>query len=261
MHAKQVSPNEILIFDTAGELFSGINFGYYRPWIFPLISTEGTNILRELPPDHGFHNGGFFGHYPVISGITVHNFWGAPPFRKSDDSLAEHLGRIISEVMAVEEESHRIVVRLSCCWVNSEEATIIKECRRYDFFCTESSRTLRTTSILNNQTESDLIFKTTKFSGHAFRLSSEISGNSELTWSKREEPKRISGFSSLDNSIAVQTSNLCVTFSGSEDCEVFARSYGLVALNPFSRSDVQLPPRGSYRFFSEVSLFPSLQTR
>ena len=99
--------------ESASRCIAGFGWNWCRPWIYPLYTPAGRQVLQEFPFDHPFHNGCFTGIHPVIHGDRSHNFWATPPQRSVEDSLLQNLGRVTlsapPELSVVRDELHALL--------------------------------------------------------------------------------------------------------------------------------------------------------
>ncbi|MFM8865966.1 MAG: DUF6807 family protein [Limnohabitans sp.] len=73
----------------------GVGAHWYRPWVYPLYTPAGHQVLQEFAFDHPFHNGCFAGLHPVVQDGRASNFWATPPQRQADDPMLADLGRVV----------------------------------------------------------------------------------------------------------------------------------------------------------------------
>lgn len=262
MKVRELNRQQICVFNDDDELIAGVNLGRYRPWIYPLFTPSGQNVLREFPPDHGFHNGAFFGHYPLVVDGLAHNFWGAPPFRGKDDEMARSVGTIRSKPREIVEKFGIAEVSLNCEWITENDRKILEEIRVYLFTESCGIYSFKTISRIQNVSSSVLVFEKTKCSGHAMRLShnfclqhgaSLFLGSGEISLSEAHGlgiPER--GVSVHSRSGFHKTSTL--NFLGEIGVPLFLRDYGLTAVNPFLSQSKTLLQQEAFQFYSEVFL-------
>jgi len=262
MKVKQLSNQQICIYGDRGELIAGINLGRYRPWIYPLCTPNGKNILREFPPDHGFHNGAFFGHYPLVVNGVDHNFWGAPPFRDREDEMRINVGLIQSSVNEITSCNEDTRILLNCRWISYRGEELLEERRSYECSSFAGCYRFKTGSVLKNISQASVLFQQTKFSGHAMRLSHFfcvangallLRENDELSIAEvhgkpisKKGVKLLAG-QNLDKPNYIE-------FMESGKSNFFLRDYGLVALNPFFSQSVSIDFGDSFQFESEILL-------
>jgi hypothetical protein len=257
MRASKIGDREIHILSGNGMVIAGININYYRPWIYPLCSPSGINILREFPPDHGFHNGFFFGHNPVVCKEKKFNFWGAPPFRSKDDELQENLGRITAQIKDVAESRDRVDVLLIAEWGSIDGTTILLEHRYLSVQIAQAVSTIETESVLTNVTDDVVTLLQSKFSGHTLRLNNQID---------------IAKIAALPNYLcsmnAKTITGLEIDLIGYQVCGIgyelefyleksahfLSRNYGFLSANPFFNQSKSLKPGEKTVIYTKINL-------
>jgi hypothetical protein len=238
MRALKTRFNELLILDHRQVICAGINWNTHRPWLYPLRSPKAREILREFPPDHGFHNGGFFGHTPVISNDVSFSFWGAPPFRGPDDSLAHNAGSIrCNDYSVLQTSPDDVQVSLHCTWEAPDGRALINEIRSYAFCCAdETTYSCRIESQLSAYPE-PVTLQVSKFSGLAMRLSHEFTidhGASVEIGEQAVTADEVHGKPASDLPLTlIDRSGSCrIQFRALHtEGNWFFREYGLLALN------------------------------
>jgi hypothetical protein len=257
MQVREISKQEVHVINDDGSIIAGINIGYYRPWIYPLCTTSGINVLREFPPDHGFHNGAFFGHYPLMYEEVGHNFWGAPPHRSPNDELSINVGRVSVTETLWESSARSAIVSLVCFWIDHEERVLLLEKRNYDFQLDDASLTARITSNLKNLSNKSIKLLNSKYSGHAFRLATmftEKNGAQIYMNNQLSSASMAHGMSTRRNLLSVRVANEDISFEGTGDSYFFIRNYGLISINPFLRADKILNANRFFTFSSALKI-------
>jgi Methane oxygenase PmoA len=257
MRYDQVSNQESRLYLANGELVAGINIGTYRPWIYPLIAPSGINILREFPPDHGFHNGAFFGHNPVRQDAVNHNFWGAPPFRSDNDPLGLNLGyqKVLANDVRIENAS--AIITLNIIWIGNNNITLIDETRTITVCYVEGAYKISISSLLKNRLNSSLILGKTKFSGHAFRLDVSALRLKAALYKINNVVHTIDALHEKimrKDTFSIATDTATLEFSSPDNSVFFVRPYGFVSCNPFLHSDQILPEKASITFTTNLKL-------
>ena len=256
MQVREINKQELHVLKDDGSIIAGVNIGYYRPWIYPLCTPAGVNILREFPPDHGFHNGAFFGHYPLVANGLTHNFWGAPPFRSESDEIAVWVGRLSSRLASVKVHENNVTLILDCAWISHEGDTIVDEQRTFSIETSFEQTRLHTKSTLLNTSKQLVSFNKSKCGGHAYRLSAQAFAFEDciVTTSDNEIGiERAHGTcAEHDKKITISSGKTTLELGASPDCFYFVRSYGLVCANPFLELQKKLHANESYTFYSKL---------
>jgi hypothetical protein len=250
MQAIKTRFNEILIVDRRQEILAAINWNAHRPWLYPLRTPHGREILREFPPDHGFHNGVFLGHTPIVLNQAEHSFWGSPPFRGQDDPLADNPGDIkVTDYRIAQSDPEKVRVELFCSWETKHAVALIEETRSFIFSQTGSSGySCRIESQLSTQA-GKVSLQSSKFSGLAMRLAHEFThlhGASVMIEDAPGSIDQIHEQSAFDHPFTL--------FDRSRTCRIhiralhsrgqwFFRQYGLLALNACMTDTLELLPR------------------
>lgn len=257
MKVREISKQELHVLNDDGSIIAGINIGYYRPWIYPLCTPSGINVLREFPPDHGFHNGAFFGHYPVLYEEVGNNFWAAPPYRGPTDELSISVGRVSVRETVWESNVRSAIVSLVCFWIDHQESVLLLEKRNYNFELGNASLTARITSNLKNISTKPIKLLHSKCSGHAFRLASmftEENGAQIYMNNQISSASMAHGVSTRQNVLSVRAANEDISFEGTGDSYFFARNYGLISINPFLKTDKILDLNQFFTFSSVLKI-------
>lgn len=257
MQVKNIKDKEYQVTTDDGIIVAGVNLGYYRPWIYPLCTPSGLNVLREFPPDHGFHNGAFFGHYPVLHDENEHNFWGAPPFRYEDDEIARNVGRLESSVIKTSCSDTLVSFQINCDWITDNKKLICREIRSINVSSRMKSTKIEIKSQITNLGSSDLLFRKSKCSGHAYRLASQVTDGIDRSLTLNGCPSSVQEVherNAYRNCIGISTDLISISLRASDNCDYFVRDYGLVSANPFLSKSVVLKPNDCYKFDSTMKL-------
>lgn len=262
MKVRELNRQQICVFNDDDELIAGVNLGRYRPWIYPLFTPSGQNVLREFPPDHGFHNGAFFGHYPLLVNDVGHNFWGAPPFRDENDEMGKHVGIVQSSLRDIVIHKQCAQITLNCNWITDKKEEVIQEVRTYRLSVFPDYYLFKTTSILKNIHPDVITFEKTKCSGHAMRLSHDfclVNGAKLYKGAKEASVTEVHGQSVPDEGLVIKGSSklrrsTSIIFTKNSQTIFFLRNYGLTTLNPFFQSTMRLGEHEYFEFSSEVIL-------
>lgn len=256
MRVREVSKQELHVLNDDGSIVAGINVGYYRPWIYPLCTPSGINVLREFPPDHGFHNGAFFGHYPVIYKGVEYNFWGAPPVRGPDDILSTNICRISTEISSIKCESQLTAIELICTWSSIDGLDLMIEKRSHHIMCNKAETRYMCKTSLRSKVSEPIKLSKTKFSGHTFRLTPYLFSNDVFITNKYYgvDTDSLHGQAFAGQRFKFRLGNVYMTVGASENCHFFLREYGLMSINPFLRADRTLKKDVPFEYYSSVSI-------
>jgi hypothetical protein len=114
-----------------GRCVAGWGWHWYRPWLYPLYTPGGRQVLEAFPFDHPFHNGCFVGLHPVVHMGRHHNFWGTPPMRQPSDPLTEDLGRVsnASEPLLSARGGRELQAELDLHWLGCDGTLLLREHR------------------------------------------------------------------------------------------------------------------------------------
>lgn len=208
-------PNGLLVF--AGErCLAGIGRHWYRPWLYPLYTPAGNQVLQEFPFDHPFHNGCFVAQHPVRCGGREANLWAVPPPREPNDELFVNVGRV-----EVQELSLPV---LKSVWrapggeaVLDEERSFSFEVKERETVCDVASRKIANYG--------DVELPATKFGGIGVRVEPRllpVAGGRII--GKHDAASRF---------VAYENGRFGLALMGSdESVPWFVRAYGLVTYNP-----------------------------
>lgn len=255
MRIKETSKHEFHILRSDGNLVAGVNIGFYRPWIYPLHSSSGVNVLREFPPDHGFHNGAFFGHSPLVHEECQHNFWAAPPFRSEYDSLSHNVGRISTESTRITSGEDFGQITLYCDWLTHDGIKLCSESRTIRLYVCGDKTFCRIETSIKNVSSKSVTFEQTKFSGHAFRLSPIITSHVRTTLFINNVPSNVQeahGSLALNRKLSIISDSVELSLTASDFCHFFVRDYGLISANPFLIQSKTLKASEIFKYFSEL---------
>ncbi len=233
----------VMVLSPLGNPVAGIGHNFFRPWLYPLYSPSGRQVLQEYPFDHPFHNGLFIGWNPIKHKGRDHNFWATPPQRSEPDPMMANLGQVKTLdccVIQSSEESLQLTQGLE--WVDSDGNKLFRETRTFTFWQPSIlSHAVRMESILNCLTTYPIIFEPTKFAGVGVRLDPALTpalgGRFENSSGEIGNAKCFHG--NCFESLTVRSSNGCLELKIHPEGFLgpwFVRDYGLVLLNPSSPS-------------------------
>lgn len=216
-------PGGLLVF-AGGRCLAGIGANWYRPWLYPLYTPAGAQVLREFPFDHPFHNGCFVGQHPVRAAGRETNFWAVPPAREPNDPLFAHVGRV--EVTALE------LPLVRCTWRDAQGEPVLDEERSFQFTIREDSVACEVAS-RKVAAYGDLEFPATKFGGIAVRVDAQLlpAAGARIV-GRHGEASRFVAYENGAFGLAL----LC---DGSAPW--FLRDYGLACFNPTWEAPRALP--------------------
>ena len=113
----------------------GFGSNYYRSWVFPLYTPQGLTVVQEFPFDHPFHNGFWVAQGPVLFERKESHFWAAPPYRRPNEPLFTHLGRVeAGRAPTIETHMSGVRFTLRSVWRDSQERPVLDETRIVDLF-------------------------------------------------------------------------------------------------------------------------------
>ena len=147
-------PSGVLVFDD-GRCVAGIGWNAYRPWLYPLYTPAGRNVLQEFPFDHPFHNGCFVGQSPVLAGGRSSNFW----------DIFSNAGRV--EVDSLE------FPLMKCVWRDAKGEPVLDEERVFKLELRERGTVCEVTS-RKIAAYADLDFPPSKFGGIGVRVDPQL---------------------------------------------------------------------------------------
>lgn len=215
-------PNGLLVF--AGErCIAGIGHNWYRPWLYPLYTPAGCQVLQEFPFDHPFHNGCFVAQHPVRFAGREANFWAVPPQREPQDDIFVNVGRV--EVVTLE------FPRMRSVWRDPAGAPMLDEERVFDFEVT-GTETRCTVTSRKIARYGDLAFPATKFGGIGVRVDPQLlpaAGTRIL--GRHDAPSRF---------VAYENDRFGLALIGEGSAPWFLRDYGLAAWNPTWKQSLSL---------------------
>jgi Methane oxygenase PmoA len=236
-------PQGVMVISALGNPVAGIGHNFFRPWLYPLYSPSGRQVLQEYPFDHPFHNGLFIGWHPIKHGGRENNFWATPPQRSDPDPMMNNLGQVRAIESSVIQSSETCIQLTQLLdWVDIDGKKLFNETRTFTLWQPGMlSHAVRMESTLTCLTADPIIFEHTKFAGIGVRLDPALTpalgGHFE---NSSGEVGRASLFhGNYFESLSVRSRN--------DDLELkinpngftapwFVRDYGLVLLNPSSPS-------------------------
>jgi hypothetical protein len=239
-------PQGLLAFNEGrGVPVAGIGHHHYRPWLFPLYTPSGQQVLQEFAFDHPFHNGCFMGWSPVRVNGSDHNFWATPPQRTQHDPMMEHLGRQRLEGdIHLAREGAAIVATMSLAWVAQDGTPLMTEERR---FTVRADATLHQVSVESRlqALDSDIALPVTKFAGLGVRLDVRLTQVAGAVFSgdsghgdAGQLHGRASSFIDIEGKHGSHPFGL--RLSSRRSLKWFVRGYGLVLLNPVTEAPLCL---------------------
>lgn len=92
---REIPQGWLAVDESSGLCVAGLGGHWHRPWIYPLYTPRGRQVLHAFPFDHPFHNGCFAGIHPIEYQGRAHNFWATPPQRQDADPMMQGLGRVL----------------------------------------------------------------------------------------------------------------------------------------------------------------------
>lgn len=108
----------------------GVGSHWYRPWVYPLYTPAGYQVLQEFAFDHPFHNGCFIGLHPVVQDGQASNFWATPPQRQADDPMMRDLGRVVlAQPPHLWADAEQLGAHLSLDWLGADGQVLLYEQR------------------------------------------------------------------------------------------------------------------------------------
>ncbi len=164
-------PQGMLAFDRLhGVPIAGIGQSFMRPWIYPLYTPGGYQVLQEFAFDHPFHNGCFIGWHPVRYDGVDHNFWATPPARSAPDPMMTNLGRIEAiSPPSLTAAPDFLTAELALRWRSETGAVLAEELRSLRFWATGCGHGIDLRSQLR-AVNHPLELPATKFAGIGIRL-------------------------------------------------------------------------------------------
>lgn len=232
-------PQGVLAFDRLhGAPIAGLGQSFMRPWIYPLYTPGGYQVLQEFAFDHPFHNGCFIGWHPIRSDGIDHNFWATPPPRSSPDPMMAHLGRIeATSPPTLAAGPDALAAELSLAWRSEAGCGLAEERRSLRFWAAGCGHGVDMRSQLR-AIDQPLELPQTKFAGIGIRLdprlTSSCGGNFEGSAGKagaaalHDQPGT---FLRVEASAGSRVFGLYLEAPGF-DLPWFVRDYGLILLNP-----------------------------
>jgi hypothetical protein len=235
-------PQGLLAFnEDRGAPVAGIGHHHYRPWLFPLYTPSGQQVLQEFAFDHPFHNGCFMGWSPVRVNGSDHNFWATPPQRTQPDPMMEHLGRQRQEgVMRLAREGAAIVATMSVAWEAQDGTPVMAEERRFTVRADAAFHQVSVESRLQ-ALDSEIVLPVTKFAGLGVRLDvrlTQLAGAVFSGDSGHGEADQLHGRASsfIDIEGKHGSHRFGLRLSSRRSLKWFVRGYGLVLLNPVTEA-------------------------
>jgi hypothetical protein len=216
-------PNGLLVL-ADGRCVAGIGAHWYRPWLYPLYTPAGRQVLQEFPFDHPFHNACFVAQNPVRIGERVANFWAVPPRREPADEVFAHVGRV--EVTRLD------LPLMRCTWRDEQGEPVLDEERRYDFSLRDNAVVCEIAS-RKTAAYGALEFPATKFGGIAVRVDPRLLPVAGARIIGRHEAA--SPFVAYEN----EAFGLALVSDGSAPW--FVREYGFASFNPTWKRAISLP--------------------
>lgn len=235
-------PQGWLAFDEArGVPVAGIGHHFFRPWLFPLYTPSGQQVLQEFAFDHPFHNGCFLGWSPVRVNGVDHNFWATPPQRSQPDPMMERLGRqrLEGEIRTAR-EGDNLVATLSVAWDAHDGTPLLAEERVFTVCAGEQAHTVHVQSSLR-PVAGEVQLPVTKFAGLGVRLDPRLTQAAGAVFygdAGRGDAGLLHG--QLSSFVGVDARHGAHRFglriSSGQALPWFVRGYGLVLLNPVTAS-------------------------
>lgn len=240
-------PQGVMAVSPLGNPVAGIGHNYFRPWLYPLYTPSGRQVLQEYPFDHPFHNGLFFGWHPIRHRGREYNFWATPPQRSEPDPMMVNLGQVRTLESFVDHSNEaqiQFVQRTE--WVGMDGEKLLQETRTYTICQPDMlSHAVKMETFLTCLTPDSLVIDQTKFAGLGVRLDPALTpklggyfindagdtGSAELFHGK--------SFQSLKIRSRNQNLELKISPEGFIG-PWFVRDYGLVLLNPTSKGSQTL---------------------
>jgi hypothetical protein len=211
LQAREI-PSGILVFDDA-RCVAGIGWNAYRPWLYPLYTPAGRQVLQEFPFDHPFHNGCFVGQNPVLAGGGRANFW-----------------EVFTAGGRIEVESLTFPL-LKCVWRDAKGEPVLEEERIFtielgerETVCEVSSRKIAAYA--------DLDFPPSKFGGIGVRVDPQLLPVAGARINGKHEER--SSFVAYEN----DRFGLALLCDGAHPW--FVREYGLALYNPTWKAGIRL---------------------
>ncbi len=113
----------------------GFGSNYYRSWVFPLYTPQGLTVVQEFPFDHPFHNGFWVAQGPVLLEGKESHYWAAPPYRRPNEPLFTHLGRVeAGSAPSIESHASGVRFTLDNVWRDPQAQPVLDETRIVDLF-------------------------------------------------------------------------------------------------------------------------------
>lgn len=239
-------PQGLLAFDEArGVPVAGIGHHFFRPWLFPLYTPSGQQVLQEFAFDHPFHNGCFMGWSPVrVEGVD-HNFWATPPQRSQPDPMMERLGRqrLEGEVRTAREGAD-LVATMEVAWDAHDGTPLLAEERVFSLRAGAVAHAVRVQSRLR-AVAGDVELPVTKFAGLGVRLDARLTQSTGAVFcgdAGRGDAAFLHGKPS--SFVAIEgghgTHRFGLRLSSQQALPWFVRGYGLVLLNPVTEAPRRL---------------------
>jgi hypothetical protein len=214
-------PNGVLIF-AAGSCIAGIGRHWYRPWLFPLYTPAGQQVLQEFPFDHPFHNGCFVAQHPVRFNGREANFWAVPPQREPDDEVFANAGRV---------ETLSLQPVLRCVWRAADGAPVLDEERSFTFTVREKETLCEVVS-RKTAAYAALEFPATKFGGICVRVEPRLLPVAGASIIGRHE--------AASKFVAYENGRFGLALIGDGAVPWFLRDYGLASFNPTWKKPLRL---------------------
>lgn len=216
-------PNGVLVLDGV-RCVAGIGHHWYRPWLYPLFTPAGRQVLREFPFDHPFHNGCFVAQHPVRFAGGEANFWAVPPQRAPQDDLFADVGRV--------EVASLAFPVLRCIWRAPDGRPVLEEERRFEI---EVRGDATVCAVTSSKTASfgDLEFPATKFGGIAVRVDPQLLPAAGA--------RMVGEHDAAAPFVAYENGRFGLALTAEDRGPWFLRDYGLAAWNPTWKSALSLP--------------------
>lgn len=239
-------PQGLLAFDEARGLpVAGIGHHFFRPWLFPLYTPGGQQVLQEFAFDHPFHNGCFLGWSPVrINGVD-HNFWATPPQRSQPDPMMERLGRQRLEgEIRTSREGAKLAATMSVSWEAHDGTPLLAEERVFTVYAGPRAHTVHVESTLR-PVAGEVQLPVTKFAGLGVRLDPRLTQAGGAVFSGNAGQGDAGLLHGLPSSfVGIEACHgphrFGLRIASRQALPWFVRGYGLVLLNPVTDSPRRL---------------------
>jgi hypothetical protein len=221
-------PNGLLVFHEK-RCIAGLGWHWYRPWLYPLYTPSGNQVLQEFPFDHPFHNGCFVAQHPVRCNGREANFWAVPPPREPNDEIFVNVGRV--EMLSLG------FPVMKCLWRAPDGAPVLDEERSFSFEVRERETVCEVTS-RKTASYGDVEFPATKFGGICVRVEPQllpVAGARII--GRHDGPSRF---------VAYENGRFGFALLGDGTVPWFLRDYGLASYNPTWKATINIPKGESF---------------